>query len=459
MPSFSLDPVLLSHYADRIPALEQRFLVCLLLLASPATRVAFLTATAPPRYAVDAFLNLLPDTARANAEERCLIVAVGDASPRPLAEKLLERPDLVEAVRQFADDRPAMIEPWNVTPAERDLAIALDMPMHGSAPELWRLATKSGSRRLFRDEGVPLPDGVEGVANSAQVVSAIVALRSRNRLLAAVVVKLDDSVSGDGNAVIDLSGLPAPGSGDERDAVAARLLALPGWYMEQLAAAPGIVETRIDGVDFRSPSCQATVTPEGEVRVLSTHEQVLGGHSGQVYQGCIGPADVEYATELGSHGAIVGARLAREGVVGRFSVDFAAVRGGAGWDVYALEINLRKGGTTHPFAAARWLREMEYDPGAGRFTAADGHNVCYVATDNLLDPAWKTTLSPETALDAVHGAGLAFSRGARRGVVLHMLSCLPIDGRLGLTAIGETLDEARDLYDATAGVIAAAAAR
>ena len=209
-----------------------------------------------------------------------------------------------------------------VTPAERDLAIALDMPMHGSAPELWRLATKTGSRRLFRDEGVPLPDGVEGVANSAQVVSAIVAVRSRNRELGAVVVKLDDSVSGDGNAVIDLGGLPPPGSGDERDAVAARLLALPGWYMEQLAAAPGIVESRIDGVDFRSPSCQATVTPEGDVRVSRTHEQVSRALRPGV-QGCVVPPTS--STPLNGQPRRDRRRpVAREGVVGRFSVDFAA---------------------------------------------------------------------------------------------------------------------------------------
>jgi hypothetical protein len=34
------------------------------------------------------------------------------------------------------------------------------------------------------------------------------------------------------------------------------------------------------------------------------------------------------------------------------------------------------------------------------------------------------------------------------GVVLHMLSGLAIDGRMGLTAIGRSTEEAGDLYDA-----------
>ena len=46
----------------------------------------------------------------------------------------------------------------------------------------------------------------------------------------------------------------------------------------------------------------------------------------------------------------VGQRLMREGVLGRFAIDFVAVRDDQNrWHVYAIEINLRKGGTTHPF--------------------------------------------------------------------------------------------------------------
>ncbi|MGH8829414.1 MAG: peptide ligase PGM1-related protein [Jiangellaceae bacterium] len=39
------------------------------------------------------------------------------------------------------------------------------------------------------------------------------------------------------------------------------------------------------------------------------------------------------------------------------------------------------------------------------------------------------------------------------GVVLHMLSCLPIDGRFGLTAIGRTQEHAQHLYDATRAAV------
>ena len=72
---------------------------------------------------------------------------------------------------------------------------------------------------------------------------------------------------------------------------------------------------------------------------------------------------------------------------------------------------------------------------------------CYTATDNLLNPAW-TTLTPTDAIRAVADAGLQFDSASGIGVVLHMLSGLAIDGRLGLTAIGHTPQHADDLYRA-----------
>ena len=65
----------------------------------------------------------------------------------------------------------------------------------------------------------------------------------------------------------------------------------------------------------------------------------------------------------------------------------------------------------------------------------------YWATDNLVDPAWKG-VPPRSVIDEVAAAGLQLDPATGTGVVLHMLSCLAIDGRLGLTAIG-TLTRAR----------------
>jgi hypothetical protein len=217
-------------------------------------------------------------------------------------------------------------------------------------------------------------------------------------------------------------------------------------YVAKLGQRGGIVEERITGAELRSPSVQLRVLPGGLVELLSTHDQLLGGPSGQSYLGCRFPADFAYARAISADAVAVGERLAREGVLGRFALDFVVVEDGNGsWTPYAIEINLRKGGTTHPYAVLRNLVPGAYDPAAGRWVAEDGTERAYSATDNLVDPAW-TGRSPAAVIDAVREAGLEFSHATGTGVVLHMLSGLAIDGRFGLTAIGRTPDEAQYLH-------------
>ena len=60
------------------------------------------------------------------------------------------------------------------------------------------------------------------------------------------------------------------------------------------------LEERITGEELRSPSVQLRISPFGEVEVLSTHDQLLGGRSGQTYLGCRFPADFGYARAITS---------------------------------------------------------------------------------------------------------------------------------------------------------------
>ena len=60
---------------------------------------------------------------------------------------------------------------------------------------------------------------------------------------------------------------------------------------------------------------------------------------------------------------------------------------------------------------------------------------------------------PRGAITAVADAGLQFSLEDGTGIVLHMLSGLAIDGRLGLTAIGTDPTHASQLYEDAATVL------
>jgi hypothetical protein len=454
LPSFSVSESILSHYGDRIPSLEHRYLTAVLIVGRITDcHTVIVLSRLPDPAIIEYYLQLVPADKRASARSRTTLIEVQDETNRSVAAKLLDRPDLLDQIRATVGDRPALIEPWNVTENEVALALALGVPINGSNPRLRGLGFKSEGRRLMRRAGVPVPFGIEDVRSVDDVVAAVRAIREARPNSLGVVIKHDDSGAGDGNVVLDLGPMGAAANPDAW--LLEQVAGLPDWYLADLEQG-GIVEERIAGDRFTSPSAQVDIKPDGRVYVLATHEQVLGGESGQVYMGCRFPADPAYAPELARHAAAIGERLADAGALGRFSVDFvASADGEAGeWRIYALEINLRKGGTTHPYAAMRNVVPGRYDAETGRWLTDDGGVRYYSATDNLLDPAW-TGLAPTAVIAAVANAGLQFDPATGTGVILHMLTGLAIDGRFGLTAIGEAPDDAARMHEATQATVAA----
>ena len=77
-------------------------------------------------------------------------------------------------------------------------------------------------------------------------------------------------------------------------------------------------------------ACSSASRPTGDVELLSTHDQLLGGPSGQAYLGCRFPADFAYARAISADALTIGRRLAREGVLGRFALDFVTVKDAPG---------------------------------------------------------------------------------------------------------------------------------
>ena len=90
----------------------------------------------------------------------------------------------------------AQLVPYETTDGERDLALALDIPMYGADPGTVHLGTKSGCRELFARVGVPHPLGVERIAGTGDAIAAIAELRARRPRIAQLVVKLNEGVSG-----------------------------------------------------------------------------------------------------------------------------------------------------------------------------------------------------------------------------------------------------------------------
>src|SRR6266508_2991998 len=458
VPSMSIDAI---DSGAVIQAYEERFLFLLLLLRQPRARLIYVTSQTILPNIIDYYLDLLPGVIPSHARPRLFLISPLDASVRPLSQKLLERPRLIERIRSLISDPDrAHLVPFNTTNREKELALRLGIPMYGADPIFFPLGTKSGCRKIFMEEDVPHPLGYENLASKDDLIEAIAEMRSRKPSIKQVLVKLNEGVSGEGNALVDLTGLPASGDSKEEAALEERLKAMQfelsgityESYMRKLEERKGIVEERIAGEEFRSPSVQLRVTPLGVVELLSTHDQMLGGPSGQSYLGCVFPADTGYAGLITQEAAKVGKRLAREGVIGRFALDFVVVRSNGKWEPYAIEINLRKGGTTHPFLTLQFLTDGAYNPETGIFTAPNGQQKFFVASDHVESPSYRT-LTPDDLFDIVVRHDLHFDQTRQTGVVFHMMSALGELGRTGLTAVGNSHEDAKATYERAVAVL------
>jgi pheganomycin biosynthesis PGM1-like protein len=452
-------------------AYEERFLFLLLLLRQPRVRLIYVTSRTVLPSTIDYYLGLLPDVSPDHARARLFLIAPEDRSPRPLSLKLLERPALLERIRSLIPDpENAHLVPYNTTALERDLALRLGIPAYAADPKFYDFGTKTGCRRLFAEEGVKHPFGAEDLHSLEAVAEAIRDLRGKRPELEEVFVKLNEGLSGEGNAAVDLRALSAPGFPSELEEIGERLQNMtpehPGTtveaYVTKLKEGGGVVEERVSGLEFQSPSVQMRNTPLGDVEVLSTHDQVLSGDAGGHFVGCRFPANPAYAAAITEEATKIGKRLAREGVLGRFAVDFVVVKGCEGeWDVYAIEVNLRKGGTTHPFLTLQYLTDGEYDVEAGVFVASSGQEKFFFASDHVDSTSYRV-FSPDDVIELMTRYELHFDQRRQTGVVLHMLATLAENGRVGVTAVGNSEEEAEELFARTKTVLdeeAAAALR
>jgi len=419
---------------------EERMLFTALLLRRPELRLVFVTAVPVDREVTEYFLRYLPDPA--DARRRLHLVSVGDPEPRALSEKLLARPDVMEEIRVSAGDAStACVLPFNVTPLERQVSDALGLPVFGASPEQFVLGSKTGSRQMARRAGVAVLDGAEGLVSIDELERAVSGLVERRPDAGAVVVKLNNGFSGQGNAIIDVAGLTSPLDGSPTIFCAEG----ESWpsFGAKIVAEGAIVEELVRHPEMASPSVQLRIAPRGRVEVLSTHDQVLGGPDRQVYLGCRFPARRAYRTAVTAAARRVAEVLAAEGVIGSFGIDFVVVPHGDGHAAYLSEINLRLGGTTHPFWMARLVSGGAYDEERGELLAG-GAPCSYVATDNLRSPAL-VGRRPGEVIDAVDGLGLGFDASTGTGITLHLLGALARYGKMGAVCIGRSPEEADEL--------------
>ncbi len=461
IPSLSLDGFQLAAIPG-INHYEERMLFTMGLLRNPRARLVYVTSQPLDPALVDYYLALIGGIPTSHARERLTLLCTRDSTPRGLTDKILERPRLIRRIRDAIDPERAHMTVFTVSERERRLAVALGIPLYGVDPDLLSLGTKTGSRQIFREAGIPMPPGVEDIHTERELASAVADLWQEHPKTKRMVVKLNQGFSGEGNAILSLATqrlkAVAPGNASRKSRVDAVLGSFEnlkfmgpneswGRFKRELGHIGGVVELYLEGRRKESPSAQLRINPRGELEAMSTHDQMLGGRSGQIYLGCRFPASEAYRHEIQNDALAVGRLLVERGCVGRVGVDFITVQGERGqWNRYAIEINLRMTGTTHPIMTLKLLNDGAYDPEQGLYITHRGEARYYVSTDTLMAPHYRGLL-PEDLLDFAAVHDLHYRPWNETGVVFHLLGALSEFGKLGLTAIGSTPEEAEQFYD------------
>lgn len=459
LPSLTLDQEILSKVKG-VVHYEERLLCLLMLLRMPRTNVIYLTSTTIDPAIIDYYLHLLPGITGYHALQRLTLLSCYDASPKSLTEKILERPRLIERIRKcIPDGDVAHMACFNVTAHERSLAVKLNIPIFGCDPDLLSLGSKSSSRQVFRECGLLLPAGFEDLYSKEEVIHALAALKEQEPAMRKAVVKINDGFSGEGNAIFSLESTEPVTNWkqwvaehlEHRLKIVADDLSYDAFF-NKYRELGGIVEAFVEGDIKESPSVQCRIDPDGMCRVVSTHDQLLGGEGGQVFLGAYFPAQPAYAVAIGTMGQKIAESLQQKGVLGRFAVDFISVQEGEEWKHYAIEINLRKGGTTHPLLMLQFLTDGAYNAQQGLYQTASGQARYYFSSDNLKSDRY-IGLTPHDLIDIAMMNDLNYDGTHQEGVIFHLIGALSQFGKLGVICIGSSAERAKMYYEKIVAVL------
>lgn len=449
-----------------ISGYELRLLWHLFFLRSRKMHVVMCTSQYIPEELIKYYLSYLPgDISVEDARSRLTMVCCHDMTSRSVTEKLLARPRTLQRIKDCIEPDKAAMTCFNSTDAEVELARNLEIPLFGTDTRGAFWGCKTGNRQVFRDAGIAHPDGsYREIFTEEELCEEILALLKRCPSARKIMVKLNDSFSGEGNAVlrIDAALQEALKDSDQKAKVAiteklhhSLEYVAPGFtwarYYPQFQTLGGICEVFIEGAAEAktSPSCQAFLNSNGDVRILATHEQMLNG---QIYVGCKFPAHEEYAKDLAVMAMKIGQELSKRDVVGYIAVDFVSVRQEDGtYKHWAIEVNVRMGGTTLPIMTLNLLcQEGFFNDGTSEFIASDGSPRYYIASDTLRKPSYKGLVIEDLfAIIKRHSEEIEWNHrpGApETGTIFHLVTLLSEQGKCGVMCVGRSRDEAEELF-------------
>ncbi|WP_431230460.1 peptide ligase PGM1-related protein [Paenarthrobacter nicotinovorans] len=303
-------------------------------------------------------------------------------------------------------------------------------PSEGPSTVADTWGNKSGSKRAFERAGIRTPATSKLPVHSREELIEAAQDLFTDRCTA-VIAKIDSTQfgSGIGNIVLNQD-LFSP---DSLPSVLDRLLEVDD-FRKNMELHGVVVQEYISEV-HRNLGIFGTIDSLGAVRLGPCYEQT----SPEVnFGGAIsGHLTSELCSSIRQATQKVGDLLYEEGYAGCFGIDFVEDRFGR---LYALEINVRKVGSYHPFAFVDIALSRSTDPERSADPITSGSVVIF---RQMTVPS-PGLLSIDSLLSTLRNSGLLFSRKTGRGVILHILGAVPAFGLLEATCIGDNVSDAMD---------------
>ncbi|MFH1537150.1 MAG: peptide ligase PGM1-related protein, partial [Patescibacteria group bacterium] len=448
--SFSLDPEELRKVFG-IEFYEERLLYFIGLLKNSNTKLIFVSSVEINPDIIDYYLDIYSEDKqqRQDMKKRLIMKVAGDSgSYLSLTQKILKKKKIIaEIKKQIPNKKQAVLRCFNSTEDEEKLAVQLGIPLYAPMAKFVPYGSKSGCRKVFIDSGVEVPPGHEDIKNFDELLKAICQMKKKDKKLEKVVLKFNYSFSGGGNAILNVKKLPSK----KEDAYNYMLRYLRPVeedlsnkkYLEKYFQHGGIVEEWMMQENTGSPSVQLAIKPNKEVEITSTHEQLLA-EDRQTFLGCRYPARKKSLIAIKESSLKIGRHLAKKGIIGRFAIDFIVQKKKDKYtDPRAIEINLRKGGTTHPYFMTKLVTGAI--PDQDGLLRIDGRKVFYYAFDTIKHQEYKN-LTPKTLIEVVRDYGLEYDPETQTGVILHLLGALQPLGKFGAVCIARSPKAAEQIY-------------
>lgn len=403
-----------------------------------------------------------------NAIEKTWLLSPNSSSSAPLCEKVNQKDLLVELIKDVTKNgrdsqNTVVFQTYTGSKDVDELSDKLGFEQVESPSKDLYWGSKTGSRKAFQEAGVTHPAGVPSIYDhdllddrgyilSAEDLSVAMARSiERQGFSKEWLIKLNEGFSGMGNAFLTLDDHLADLKGADLERALleniARLRPVDEngtsaeEFLGNIPKLGAIAEAYIKG-ESASPSCQALIHSNGEVEILSTHDQVLDK---QVYCGCVFPANEFYRRDLSEKTLRIASYLAKQGVRGHIAVDYLASKtdGSDVEELHAIEINLRMGGTSHPLITLKNLTDGK-TTNDGVMTR-NGQLRTYFASDNVVLEELKA-LPPRVLIKAMKDHPLNWNPSEERGVVFHLFGALQDYGKIGMTAIGRDDEDSYQIY-------------